>query len=171
MYSSSPDVIADAHTLPFSSNTFDTIILMEVAEHLNSPSTALKEVKRVLKPGGEIIFTVPYIYPTHDAPYDYQRWTQYGLENIAKESGLSINSIINYGEPIETGTLIFCLGLSFQTLNLLKRRHPLGLIMLILAIIIIPIFNIVGWLLSQKSSISENQMPIGFLALFNKPND
>jgi SAM-dependent methyltransferase len=168
MYASTPNIIADAHALPFNTNVFDTVILMEVAEHLKSPIKALHEAIRVLKTDGNILVTVPFMYPIHDSPYDFQRWTIHGIENLALENNLSIKIITSYGEPIETGALQFCLGLSFQTLDLMKKRHPLALVLLILSIVLIPICNITGWILSLLPMVSENPMSTSYTILLTK---
>lgn len=52
-------VLGDIESLPFLDNTFSTVICMEIIEHLPSPRQALSEVRRVLKPGGVLIGTVP----------------------------------------------------------------------------------------------------------------
>ena len=74
------DVVADAHCLPFEDDKFDCIICTEVLEHLHSPAAAISEMKRILKPGGMLILTTRFVFPIHDAPNDYYRYTKYGLK-------------------------------------------------------------------------------------------
>ncbi len=76
------DVIGDAHELPFDSGSFEQILCSEVLEHLAKPEQAVKEMARVLGDGGRLVLTVPFIYPIHEAPYDYQRFTLYGLRRL-----------------------------------------------------------------------------------------
>jgi ubiquinone/menaquinone biosynthesis C-methylase UbiE len=76
------DKVADAHDLPFADGEFEQIILSEVLEHLHSPARAVEEMARVLKPEGRLILTVPFVYPLHEAPHDYQRYTEYGLRKL-----------------------------------------------------------------------------------------
>jgi 2-polyprenyl-3-methyl-5-hydroxy-6-metoxy-1,4-benzoquinol methylase len=74
-----PDVVASVYQLPFKDGEFDNILCTEVLEHLAEPAAAILEMERVLKPGGKLILTTCFIFPIHDAPGDYFRYTKYGL--------------------------------------------------------------------------------------------
>jgi len=80
-----PDVVADVCQLPFGDNEFGLILCTEVLEHLPNPAAAIKEIKRVLKPGGKLVATTRFIFPIHDAPGDYFRYTKYGLRELFKD--------------------------------------------------------------------------------------
>ena len=79
------DVVGDAHNLPFEDNKFDVILCTEVLEHLHTPEIAILEMKRVLKRGGILILTTRFIFPIHDVPNDYFRYTKYGLKYLFKD--------------------------------------------------------------------------------------
>lgn len=74
------DVVADAHALPFQSESLDAVVCEVVLEHAHHPQQILLETERVLKPGGEIFFVVPFVFPFHGHPADYRRWSRQGLE-------------------------------------------------------------------------------------------
>jgi SAM-dependent methyltransferase len=74
-----PDVVADAHKLPFADGEFEMVLCTEVLEHVKNPKVVMDEIFRVLKPGGLIVLTTRFVYPIHDAPHDYWRYTKYGL--------------------------------------------------------------------------------------------
>lgn len=80
-----PDIVGDAHDLPFSDEEFEMILCTEVLEHLKDPFRAIAEMKRVLKARGMVIMTTRFVYPLHDTPHDYWRFTRYGLEELFKE--------------------------------------------------------------------------------------
>jgi SAM-dependent methyltransferase len=80
-----PDVVGDAHALPFPDASFDTVVCSEVFEHLNDPVKAVSEMKRVLTPGGTLVLTTRFIFPVHDAPGDYFRYTPYGLRHLFRD--------------------------------------------------------------------------------------
>ena len=79
------DVVADAHKLPFENEKFDNILCTEVLEHLHSPHLAISEMKRVLKKDGKLILSTRFIFPLHDTPNDYYRYTKYGLRHLFKD--------------------------------------------------------------------------------------
>lgn len=79
------DVLGDAHSLPFEDNKFDMVLCTEVLEHLHSPHVAIAEMNRVLKVGGMLILTTRFIFPLHDTPNDYFRYTKYGLQHLLRE--------------------------------------------------------------------------------------
>lgn len=77
-----PDVVGDAHKLPFADGEFKTVLCTEVLEHLKDPRLAISEMRRVLAPGGTLILTTRFVYPLHDTPHDYFRYTKYGLTEL-----------------------------------------------------------------------------------------
>lgn len=79
--------------LPFHDQTFDLIILSDVLEHLASPEQALSEVRRVATHGARILLNVPFLYGIHEAPHDYYRYTEHGLDHLARQAGLKVESI------------------------------------------------------------------------------
>lgn len=79
-----PDIVADAEHLPFEDGEFELILCTEVLEHVKNPFNVEKELYRVLKPGGRLILTTRFVYPIHDSPHDYWRYTKYGLKELFK---------------------------------------------------------------------------------------
>lgn len=79
------DVVGDAHRLPFESDKFDRILCTEVLEHLHSPHLAIAEMHRVLKPGGLLILSTRFIFPIHESPNDFYRYTKYGLQYLFRD--------------------------------------------------------------------------------------
>lgn len=80
-----PDVVGDIYRLPFADASWDTVVMIEVLEHLTDPAAAIEEVKRVLRPGGTLILTTRFLGPMHDIPHDYFRFTYYGLKHLFRE--------------------------------------------------------------------------------------
>jgi len=79
------DVVGDAHALPFVDGEFEVILCTEVLEHLHDPARAISEMHRVLAPGGLFILTTRFLYPIHDAPGDFFRFTRYGLQHLLRD--------------------------------------------------------------------------------------
>ncbi len=80
-----PDTIGDIHKLPFEDGSFGIIVCTEVLEHCHTPHKAISELHRVLKSGGKLILTTRFVYPLHDVPNDYFRFTKYGLQSLFKD--------------------------------------------------------------------------------------
>ncbi|WP_100086098.1 methyltransferase domain-containing protein [Vibrio sinaloensis] len=87
-HSSAPEIIADLNKpLPIESSSADTIISMSVLEHLCEPQNMLNEAYRVLKPEGSLVLQVPWQWWIHEAPYDFFRYTPYGLKYMLEKAG------------------------------------------------------------------------------------
>ena len=81
----------DLKNIPVESCRFDFIIFNQVMEHLPEPDLVLAELYRVLKPGGKIIYTGPLFYEEHEQPYDFYRYTQFGLRYLLSSTGFVID--------------------------------------------------------------------------------
>lgn len=73
------NIIADGHSLPFQSNSFDAVICQAVLEHVVRPQACIDEMHRVLKPRGVLFVDVPFMYPVHMGAYDFTRFSLGGL--------------------------------------------------------------------------------------------
>ncbi|MDM8553302.1 class I SAM-dependent methyltransferase [Desulfococcaceae bacterium HSG7] len=82
------DVFANlTKKLPFQDNYADTVVSFQVLEHLPDPNFFLSECFRILKFKGTLLLTAPFMWHVHESPYDYFRYTRYGLEYILKKVG------------------------------------------------------------------------------------
>lgn len=86
-----PDFIADLNIdrLPFEEQSMDHVVSIEVLEHLHNPQNALNEAHRILKNEGSFVLTVPFMWWVHEEPYDYFRYTKWGLIHLLKQAGFS----------------------------------------------------------------------------------
>ena len=87
------DIVADLHALPDDVGEFDLIVCTEVLEHVEDPVTVVGELRRVLKPGGRLLVTVPFVGALHEEPYDFSRFTDRGLRSTLERGGLTIEAI------------------------------------------------------------------------------
>ncbi len=88
-------VIVPEAPLPFEDDYFDAIISTQVFEHVADLDFAISEIRRVLKPGGKLVASVPFVYQVHGAPHDYRRLSEYGLEQLL--AGFSIEKMHRHG--------------------------------------------------------------------------
>jgi SAM-dependent methyltransferase len=107
-----PDVCSDSLNLPFKDESFDTVASTQVIEHVKNPFIMMREVARVLRPGGHVVITAPQVWPLHEEPHDFFRYTRYALELLAREEGLEIVYVKERGGAIAAlgqmcGTLLY----------------------------------------------------------------
>jgi len=91
----SVDVVGNAMVLPFKNSSADFIVSFQVMEHLPEPEKFLKELLRILKLDGHLLLMTPFMWGEHEAPYDYYRYTRYGLEYLANKTGFEVVNIIS----------------------------------------------------------------------------
>jgi SAM-dependent methyltransferase len=84
------DIFYDGKTIPCKDKEFDSILSSQVFEHVFNPNDFLKEINRVTKMGGVFLMTVPFVWDEHEQPYDYARYSSFGLNYILKENGFEI---------------------------------------------------------------------------------
>lgn len=76
------DIVADAERLPFRDNSIDALVSESMLEHVPHPRHVASEISRVLKPGGMVYVSAPFIHPYHASPDDFSRWTISGLKEL-----------------------------------------------------------------------------------------
>lgn len=115
------DFVADVQEMGILADaSYDTVLATEVLEHVPHPERALAEIHRVLKPGGTLLLTVPFLARLHDEPYDFFRYTRHGLRVLLEAAGLRVIEI----EP--TGGLLCFLGHQVSSVLLLPTwRVPI----------------------------------------------
>lgn len=91
------DLLGSGIDLPFSDASVDFVFSTQVLEHLADPFEFFSEVERVLKPGGAAFISTNQMYPIHEAPHDYFRFTRYGLDELASNSNLDTLKIFELG--------------------------------------------------------------------------
>lgn len=91
------DYIAPLDNMPIEDATFDVVLCTQVLEHLTKPLESVKEMFRVLKPGGYLFLTVPMSQEEHQIPFDFFRYTSYGLKYICSEAGFVDIEVVSFG--------------------------------------------------------------------------
>ncbi|MFO7682219.1 MAG: class I SAM-dependent methyltransferase [Chloroflexota bacterium] len=165
-YHTRPHLYGDGQWLPIKSGSVDTVLLLDVLEHLPQPEVCVAEIGRVLRSGGKLVLQVPFLYPLHDAPYDFHRWTIHGLRALADRYGFAIESELISGHPLETAALLTNLALSKTVLNWFRQKNPL-LIFALLLLWMVPLVNLRGWLLARASG-TETFMPQSYRVVWTK---
>lgn len=112
------DIFATLDNLPFENETFDAILCSNVLEHVAESVKGISELSRCLKDGGHLILAVPFLYPIHEAPHDFYRYTKYGLKYQLEKNGLKI---INF-TPLGGGGMLILIYISMFLCKFFKGR-------------------------------------------------
>jgi len=84
------DDFYDGKIFPYANQAFDCVLCNQVLEHVFNPDEFLGEIKRVLKPKGKLLLTVPFVWDEHEQPYDYARYSSFGLHALLENNGFTI---------------------------------------------------------------------------------
>lgn len=134
-----PDLFYDGKIIPFEENTFDLIISTQVLEHVPDPLGMLKEMARVCKPGGGVLISVPFVYPEHEEPFDYFRFTRFGIADLLAKAGLKTETMVRDSSAVETIAILINVYLLH---NLLPKIRGMSRVFTILACFPIQVFAI-----------------------------
>ena len=156
-YKTRPQIYGDAQALPFPDSSMNSVLLLDVLEHIPDPNKCLREIHRVLTPDGILVLQVPFLYPIHDAPLDFRRWTVYGLRILAQNQGFAFTQENPIGNSLETAALLTNIAHSKTVLNWISHKNPLAILGLLLPLTV-PCVNILAWVLA-KFSPPESIMP------------
>ncbi len=83
------DIVASAYSIPLGSATLDAVVCTQVLEHLDLPGAALEEFRRLIRAGGKLLITAPFVWYLHEEPNDYFRFTSHGLRVLLERAGFS----------------------------------------------------------------------------------
>lgn len=104
LYKKSADYFYDGKKFPFNAETFDSIICNQVLEHVFEAEDFLKEIFRVLKPHGKLLITVPFVWDEHEQPFDFARYSSFGLKHLLEKNGFRV---IAYKKSVNNISVIF----------------------------------------------------------------
>jgi SAM-dependent methyltransferase len=92
------DAFYDGKKIPFDDGEFDLVLSTEVMEHVPDPMNFLSEIHRVLSKDGVAIITVPFFVPLHEKPYDFYRFTEFALQDLANRSNFKVERLEVFGD-------------------------------------------------------------------------
>lgn len=144
-----PSMHGDARNLGTKSCSVDTILLTQVLEHIDEPDVVLIECHRILKVNGFLIISVPFIYQLHLQPFDFFRFSEFGIRHLLNKHGFHIEKFM-YNGYFGTAliTLINSFLFSITSRNILYRVMCLPL----LCFVCFPLTNLIGLLLDKISA-------------------
>lgn len=152
-----PDFVCSVEDMSiFEDHSVDIFFCMEVLEHVKNPFNAIKEIKRVLKPEGLIIGSTPFVFPIHDEPYDFYRYTKYGLRNLFQD--FECINLIERNSYIESIYVILLRLLNIGN----KKQKVMGILLSPFYFLLLPFVIIISRLVTNKQSTT------GYFFIFKK---
>jgi SAM-dependent methyltransferase len=148
---------------PFINAEFDSIVTNQVLEHVFNPDEFLSEINRALKIDGKFLLTVPFVWDEHEQPYDYARYSSFGLKELLEKHGFEI--IKHYKSVNDFGVIV-------QLLNayLYKLVNRVPFVRQLTTITLCAIINFLGIIVSFILP-KNNDLYLDNIILARKLND
>ena len=137
------DYFYDGLTFPFTDESFDSIVCNQVLEHVFNPDQFLAEINRVTKSGGHLLLTVPFVWDEHEQPFDYGRYTFFGLTHLLNQHGFKIIESLKTQADVTLFTQLVNAYLYKVTIT----RN--GYLNLLITVVLMAPFNLLGLILSK----------------------
>lgn len=134
------DVFYDGKRIPFEDNFFNSVMSNQVFEHVFNPEEFLIEIRRVLRKDGLFLMTVPFVWDEHEQPYDFARYSSFGLKYILCQNGFEI---LSYSKSTLGVEVIFQLINAYIYKVTLTRFRILNLLCCIFLISPVNLFGLV----------------------------
>lgn len=158
------DHFYDGKTFPFADGSFDSVLCNQVLEHVFNPDEFLGEIARVLMPGGKLLLTVPFVWDEHEQPYDYARYSSFGLRALLEKQGFIVVKHKKLGaDP----------SVLFQLINAylfkVTQSWP-KLVNFLITLTAMALFNLLG-LISRHLLFANPDLYLDNVILVKKPNE
>ena len=157
------DCFYDGRRFPFDSDSFDSILCTQVMEHVFTPDEFLAEIVRVLKPGGKLLLTVPFIWDEHEQPHDFARYSSFGLAAMLSRHGLRIT---RHQKLEADASVLFQLANAYLYKVLLPRSR---FVSLPVTLAFVPLLNLSG-LAARRLLPSNPDLFLDHAILAEKPS-
>ena len=131
------DYTYDGEIFPFESESFDSVLCNEVVEHVFNIENFLSEVYRVLNSNGKLLITVPFVWDEHEQPYDFARYSSFGIRHLLEKHGFHITKQIKIGSASDVILQL----IAFQ---IYKKSTKSTMILKLLSFILIALINFTG---------------------------
>jgi SAM-dependent methyltransferase len=157
------DYFYDSKKFPFGAAEFDSIVTNQVLEHVFNPDEFLSEINRVLKINGKLLITVPFVWDEHEQPYDYARYSSFGLKSLLEKHGFEIikhhKSVNDFGAVIQ-----------LMNAYIYKMTHRYTIIRQIIKLTICALINMLGIIISSVLPKNDD-LYLDNIILAHKLND
>ena len=144
----------------FGNESYDILAAFQVIEHHKNIDMFFSEVKRILKKGGYLILSFPFIWELHEEPNDFQRLTHYKIRNICGHYNFKIVEQIKRGSSLSTISQLI-------NLSLFNTKIPEIIKLIIYLIFLLP-FQYLTYIYDSISSNPKRKVFLGYTFLLQK---
>jgi SAM-dependent methyltransferase len=161
-----PDVEWDGRSIPLPDASIDSCLFTEVLEHCPDGKAVLREIWRVLKSGGFLFLTAPFIWPIHTVPHDEYRYTPFALHRLLEETGFPAPKIEATGG--RNAVLSIMLGLWVRRRPITSRQHLVS--RKVLSLLLWPVIWVLFSCDRKPERFEESTLIVGLAAAVRKPS-
>jgi SAM-dependent methyltransferase len=136
------DAYYDGRRFPFADGSFDGVLCNQVLEHVFAPDDFLREIARVLKDGGRLLLTVPFVWDEHEQPRDYGRYSSFGLAALLARHGFELLQARKTAADVRA----LCQMINAYLYKITVSRSPY--VNLLATLLLMAPLNVIGTLLS-----------------------
>jgi SAM-dependent methyltransferase len=160
------DIYYDGGAFPFADGEFDSVVTSQVFEHVFTPAAFLLEIRRVLKAGGCLLLTAPFVWDEHEQPADFARYSSFGLRHVLTEAGFTV---------IESRKSLVGAGVLAQLANAMvykkagARVHRTA--WLAAAMLVMAPVSMIGWVLGKVRHSADGDLYLDNVVLARKEGD
>jgi SAM-dependent methyltransferase len=152
------DLLYDGQRFPLEDASVDSVLCNQVLEHVFNPDQFLGEIRRVLRPGGKLLLTVPFVWDEHEQPWDYARYSSFGLRALLARHDLAVR---HHEKLLDDASILFQLANAY----LYKIAHGRFSLMNLLLCVVLhaPISALgllFGWLLPRNPDLFLDQLAV-----------
>ncbi len=138
------DVYYDGKKLDFDDEVFDCVMSTEVFEHIFNLDDVIDEIHRVMKRGGKLLISIPFIWEEHEVPYDYARYSSFGIVDILNRHGFTVIRQEKKGKSFEVIFQLICMEIYYWI-----PRIPTYVLRNSIRLTLIPCATLLGLLLGK----------------------
>ena len=152
------EVLYDGTRFPFNDGRFDAVLCNQVLEHVFNPEAFVEEIRRVLVVGGRLLLTVPFVWDEHEQPWDYARYSSFGLRALLETHGFKV---LHHEKLLADASVLFQLFNAY----LFKVTHSRSLLLslLLTPLLMAPVSLlgwVAGWLLPRNPDLFLDQLVV-----------
>lgn len=161
-------VVGFAEEIPLENLIADVVLANQVLEHVEDPVKSVSEIYRLLKPNGKFIGSVPHISSVHLEPYDYRRYTDFGVQQLLKDAGFTNIRIDQSGGVYSAAALMIAMD---WMLSPRAENEPQGFSMnrALLLSPIVGLMNVMGLLVDNILSSNKSRSFANLCWIAEKP--